>query len=286
MYWKEGAVCRWEAGQTRPIVRGEEIFIPGMHNVENFMAAFAATQGLVSDACCRQVARSFRGVPHRLEILRTLRGVTYCNDSIASSPTRTIAGLRALKQKPILIAGGYDKHLAFDELGDEICRRVKSLYLTGDTAGKIRDAVTASGLYDPRRLPIHMEEDFRQAVLAAAASAREGDMVLLSPALRLLCTFQEFCPAGRYVPPDRDGIGVTDMDLKEKIVALAEASGPSGFEGGAPGGGGGAAAPVCGRAAHRWDGQPDRPAPGRPAGGAHGDAGRPPGRDRPDRHRA
>ena len=196
VYWKEGAVCRWEAGQTRPIVRGEEIFIPGMHNVENFMAAFAATQGIVPDECCRQVAGDFRGVAHRLEILRTLRGVTYCNDSIASSPTRTIAGLRALKQKPILIAGGYDKHLAFDELGDEICRRVKALYLTGDTAGKIRDAVTASGLYDPRRLPIQMEEDFRRAVLAAAASAREGDMVLLSPACASFDHFKNFAQRG------------------------------------------------------------------------------------------
>ena len=147
-------------------------------------------------AKCRAVAESFRGVAHRLEMIRTLRGVTYCNDSIASSPTRTIAGLHALRQKPILIAGGYDKHIPFDKLGDEICRHVKALLLTGFTAEKIYDAVTKSPLYDPKALPIRKIDDFREAVLAAAASAEEGDLVLLSPACASFDHFKNFVERG------------------------------------------------------------------------------------------
>ena len=71
------------------------------------------------------MARTYGGVAHRLEVIRKLRGVTYCNDSIATSPTRTIAGLRSFNTKPILIAGGYDKNIPFDELAREIVRRVK-----------------------------------------------------------------------------------------------------------------------------------------------------------------
>ena len=147
-------------------------------------------------AKCRAVAESFRGVAHRLEMIRTLHGVTYCNDSIASSPTRTIAGLHALRQKPILIAGGYDKHIPFDKLGDEICRHVKALFLTGFTAEKIYDAVTKSPLYDPKALPIRKIDDFREAVLVAAASAEEGDLVLLSPARASFDHFKNFVERG------------------------------------------------------------------------------------------
>lgn len=160
------------------------------------MAAFAATDGIVSDDTCRAVAESFRGVAHRLEMIRTLHGVTYCNDSIASSPTRTIAGLHALRQKPILIAGGYDKHIPFDALGDEICRHVKALYLTGFTADKIYDAVTKSPFYDPEKLPIRKIEDFRETVLAAAKSAKDGDLVLLSPACASFDHFKNFAERG------------------------------------------------------------------------------------------
>ena len=181
----------WRGDGTKVVAAGD-ILLPGLHNVENYMAAFAATRGIVSDDTCRKVAGTFRGVAHRLEMLRTLRGVTYCNDSIASSPTRTIAGLHALKQKPILIAGGYDKHIPFDALGDEICRYVKELFLTGFTAEKIAAAVYASPNYDSEKLPVHILEDFHETVLAAAAAAQEGDLVLLSPACASFDKFKNF----------------------------------------------------------------------------------------------
>ena len=192
VFLKDGVIYRSGNGQREPLMDAEEIRIPGLHNVENYMAAFAATEGLVPDECCRRVAWEFPGVAHRLEMIRTLHGVTYCNDSIASSPTRTMAGLRALRQKPILIAGGYDKHIPFDELGDEICLRVKELFLTGFTADKIYAAVTASRHYDPEKLPIRRIGDFREAVLSASAAAGEGDMVLLSPACASFDHFKNF----------------------------------------------------------------------------------------------
>jgi UDP-N-acetylmuramoylalanine--D-glutamate ligase len=175
-----------------------EIKLPGDHNLENYMAAFAATDGLVMGDKCREVAMSFSGVEHRLEFVRELRGVTYINDSIGTSPTRTSAGLKAMKVKPILIAGGYDKHIPFDGLGDDICRYCKSVFITGATAGKIYDAVTKSSLYDPQKLPVTVMDDFTQTVKAASAAAVPGDIVLLSPACAAFDKFKNFVERGKY----------------------------------------------------------------------------------------
>lgn len=197
-YLRGGVLTRVYGGVERPILPASEIKIPGEHNVLNYLTAFAATEGLVPDTICAEVARSFAGVEHRLETVRTVRGVTYINDSIGSSPTRTIAGLRAMRVKPIVIAGGYDKHIPFDELGDALCQYAKALYLTGDTAEKIRAAVTASASYAESGLPVSMAEDFRAAVLAAAGAAEAGDVVLFSPACASFDHFKNFAERGRY----------------------------------------------------------------------------------------
>ena len=192
VYCKDDVVYR----NGKALMNAADIRIPGWHNVENFMAAFALTDGLVSDKNCVDLAKEFPGVEHRLEHIRTLRGVDYCNDSIASSPSRTIAGLEAVRQRPILIAGGYDKHIPFDSLGDAICRRCKALVLTGATAEAIRSAVVASPLYRSAALPIVMEPDFKAAVLKASAMATEGDLVLLSPACASFDCFKNFAERG------------------------------------------------------------------------------------------
>ena len=196
VFLKDGMIYASNECEVRSILPQTEIRIPGAHNVENYMAAFAATEGIVSDSSFRSVAHEFAGVRHRLEIIRKLNGVTYCNDSIASSPTRTIAGLRSFNKKVILIAGGYDKHIPFDQLGDEICRHVKALFLTGFTSGKIREAVSNSIEYSPNELPIYEIDDFREAVLAAHAYSREGDIVLLSPACASFDKFKNFAQRG------------------------------------------------------------------------------------------
>ena len=194
----DSILCRIDGEKREEIMRKEEILLPGEHNVLNYLAAFEATRGLVDAVVCRQVAMSFRGVEHRLERVRELRGVTYINDSIGSSPSRTIAGLHALKRKPIVIAGGYDKHIPFDELGNELCRFAKCVVLTGDTAEKIRAAITASPYYADSHLDVFMIEDFDEAVLTASASAGEGDIVLLSPACASFDHFRNFAERGNH----------------------------------------------------------------------------------------
>ena len=194
---RDGMLVRVKDGEERPVLPAAEIRLPGEHNVLNYLAAFAATEGMVPDEICAEVARSFGGVEHRLEIVRTLHGVTYINDSIGTSPTRTIAGLRAMRTKPIVIAGGYDKHLPFDELGDALCALAKAVFLTGDTAEKIRGAILASPYYAGSGLPVAMEADFRSAVLAASAAAGEGDVVLFSPACASFDHFKNFAERGR-----------------------------------------------------------------------------------------
>lgn len=190
----QGVIYRY----GRPLMREDEIKLPGKHNVQNYLAAFTAVEGLVSDEHCREVAMSFGGVEHRLELVRELHGVTYINDSIGTSPTRTAAGLHALRTKPIVIAGGYDKHIPFDGLGDELCLHAKRVYLTGDTAGKIRDAIFASKFYKPGTPEVQLIDDFTDAVLTAAASAAEGDIVLLSPACAAFDRFKNFAQRGDY----------------------------------------------------------------------------------------
>ncbi len=175
----------------------DEIKIPGMHNVENYMAACCAVNGLVDDEVFRQVAREFSGVQHRLELIRSFKGVKYINDSIASSPTRAVAGLRSFKEGEsiILIAGGHDKHVPFDEMADEVCKRCKALFLCGESAKAIADAVYASAYYY-EAFPMFIYEDWTENVLTASNYAVEGDTVLLSPACSSFDFFKNFAERG------------------------------------------------------------------------------------------
>lgn len=179
------------------IVDKKDILIPGEHNVENYMAAIAATEGMVSAETIRSVAMSFGGVEHRIELVRKLRGVRYYNDSIASSPTRTVAGLKSFPEKVILIAGGYDKHIGFEPLAEEAVKSVKALYLCGHTAEKIKAAVEAAEGFDAEKLPVIVMEDFTETVLAASAAAEEGDVVILSPACASFDKFKNFAERGK-----------------------------------------------------------------------------------------
>lgn len=197
VFCKDGIISRLKNGQLSKIMRSDEIRLPGEHNLLNYLAAFEAVDMLVSDETCRELAMSFAGVEHRLEHVRNVRGVEYINDSIGSSPTRTIAGLRALKRKPIVIAGGYDKHIPFDRLGDELCRLAKRVFLTGDTAQGIKAAITSSQYYDGV-LEVYIIEDFERNVLAAAESAVPGDTVLFSPACASFDKFKNFAERGNY----------------------------------------------------------------------------------------
>jgi len=150
---------------------------------------------LVSDETVRCVAKTFGGVEHRIELVRIKDGVRFYNDSIASSPSRTIAGLRSFPEKVILIAGGYDKHIPYDVLGPEICTHVKKLFLGGATGPLIRQAVENC----PGERPEIVDcGNFKDAVLAAAAGAQSGDVVLMSPASAAFDQFKNFMVRGQY----------------------------------------------------------------------------------------
>lgn len=192
--WQEG---EWICRRGEKVLNVSEILLPGVHNIENYMTAMAAVEGLVSDQVIRQVARNFGGVEHRIELVRVKDGVKFYNDSIASSPSRTIAGLRSFNQKVILIAGGYDKHIPYDVLGPEICEHVSKLFLCGATAPKIRQCVEQC----PTEMGMQPEMvdcgDFCSAVRAAAAAAKPGDIVLMSPASASFDQFKNFMERGQ-----------------------------------------------------------------------------------------
>ena len=191
---ENGVICRHGV----PVLPVEDILIPGVHNVENYMAAIAMVEGLVEDEIIRHVAKTFGGVEHRIELVRVKDGVRFYNDSIASSPSRTIAGLRSFPQKVILIAGGYDKHIPYDVLGPEICAHVKKLFLGGTTGPKIRQAVESCPEYNPKELEIVDCGSFDPAVQAAAAAAEPGDVVLMSPASAAFDQFKNFMVRGDH----------------------------------------------------------------------------------------
>lgn len=191
----------WLNGDTiyrndTPIMKAADIRIPGVHNIENYMAAACAVEGLAADADIDAVAKSFPGVEHRIEFVRELDGVKYYNDSIASSPSRTIAGLHSFHQKVILIAGGYDKHIPFDVLGPEVCAHVKTLVLCGATAAKIRVAVESAPGYKAGTPDILEAHTLAEAVKLARSTAKPGDIVTLSPACAAFDQFKNFAVRG------------------------------------------------------------------------------------------
>ena len=192
VFCENGVIYEAANGTVTPIMETKDVLLPGVHNIENYMAAFAAVRGMVSYETMREIAKTFGGVEHRIELIRTRKGVRWYNDSIASSPSRTIAGLRSFSEKVILIAGGYDKHIPYDVLGPEIAAHVKLLVCTGATGPKI--AAAARAVPDaPEVLEI---PDFYEAVHAAAQQAKPGDIVLLSPASAAFDRFKNFMVRG------------------------------------------------------------------------------------------
>lgn len=195
VFLRDGKIIARHGGQERVVMNREDIRLPGEHNVENYLAAIAAVDGMVSDDRIAAFARSFGGVEHRIELIRTLDGVRWYNDSIASSPSRTIAGLRAFPERVILIAGGKDKGISYAELGPVVNDHVKLLLLCGATAGVIRKSVEQAENY--QGLEIIDVADYHQAAQTARERAVEGDVVILSPASTSFDRFKNFMERGK-----------------------------------------------------------------------------------------
>lgn len=206
--WAKDTVCceggvvtyRCADGRVLDILPREELLLPGDHNVENFMTACALVMGYADPAAMAAVGRTFGGVEHRLQRIRTLDGVTFYNSSIDSSPTRTAAALSALpKRSSVVICGGYDKNIPFDALAQVLCARAGAVVLTGATRHKIMAALCEHPDYDAAMLRVEIRPDFAEAVHCAAKLAWEGcgQNVLLSPACASFDAFVNFEARGR-----------------------------------------------------------------------------------------
>lgn len=191
-YYKDGVLYL----DGKEVCKKEDIVIKGMHNVENYLAAFAAVKDDVSIKSMKRVCETFTGVEHRCEFVREIDGVKYYNDSIASSPTRTLAGLRAFERKVILIAGGYDKHIPFAPLAKEGHEFIKELIVMGDTKELIKDAFKKLKEEDGIDITIEEATSLEDAVNIAKRIAKPGDIVTLAPACASFDMFKNFMIRG------------------------------------------------------------------------------------------
>ena len=198
VYLRDNTIWLTNDMGSREVLPLADIVIPGVHNIENYMAAIAAVDGLVPDKCVRAVAKRFTGVEHRIELVRELDGVKYYNDSIGTSPTRTMACLASFDQKLIIIAGGYDKGVPFTQLGAEMVKKVKRLVLCGATATAIRKAVEEAPGFADSGMELVETKTLDEAVQAARAGAVPGDVVVLSPACAAFDQFKNFMERGKY----------------------------------------------------------------------------------------
>lgn len=194
---EDGTIYMAYRRMIAPIMNKDDIAIIGDHNVANYLAAISAVWGYAGADSIVKVAREFKGVEHRIEHVRTLNGVKYYNDSIASSPSRTIAGLKAFKERIILIAGGYDKHIPFEPLVPYIDEKVKILILSGPTAKKIEEAIKAQKLKN-NDLKIYHSSGMEESVKLAHELAVEGDIVSLSPACASFDAYRNFADRGNH----------------------------------------------------------------------------------------
>lgn len=174
------------------ILRDEDILLVGAHNRLNYAAAFAAVSSFISPEALVEVAKSFGGVEHRIERVRSFDGVTYYNSSIDSSPTRTAAALESFKDKVIVICGGYDKKIPLEPLGDLFRRKAKAVVLMGDTADKIEAVLNATSF----SAPVLKASSMKEAVVLARSLASNGDTVILSPAAASFDMFKNFAQRG------------------------------------------------------------------------------------------
>lgn len=194
----DGWLCYVEKGIKERIVHKDSIKLPGYHNIENYLAAIALTHGDVTNEAIAETAMNFGGVEHRIEFVRELDGVKYYNDSIATSPVSVIAGLKAFARKVIVIAGGSDKNLDYNELAEPINSSVKVLVLTGDTADKIEKAVKGYEKYDENSCRILRADSMEEAVKLAREAAVSGDVITLSPASASFDRYRNFEERGRH----------------------------------------------------------------------------------------
>lgn len=195
---EDSYLCYNDKGNITEIMPAKSIRLPGLHNVENYLTAITAVWGEVSIDVIRRVAENFGGVEHRIEFVRQISGVKWYNDSIATSPTRVLAGINAFSQKLIIIMGGYDKKIPFEPLAQPLNDNAKALILMGDTADKIERVVTEYSGFCEKSLPIYHADSMETAVKIASDIAQSGDIVTLSPACASFDKYPNFEKRGEH----------------------------------------------------------------------------------------
>ena len=192
-----GIIKKCEDRVRKHILDTSEVILRGEHNYENITAAIAATETLVDLEDAVEAVKEFKPVEHRLELVREIDGVKWYNDSVSSSPTRTIAGLNSFSEEIVLIAGGYDKNLDYTPISKPIVEKVKTLILLGQTSGKIFDVVKKELEAQNKNLDIYMCDSLAETVNLAKKHAKSGQVVLFSPASASFDMFKNFADRGK-----------------------------------------------------------------------------------------
>lgn len=191
-----GIIKECEDKIRKHVLDAKDVKLRGVHNYENICTALAATKTLVNQDKAVEAIKEFNSVEHRLELVKQIDGVKWYNDSVSSSPTRTIAGLNSYDEPIVLIAGGYDKNLDYTPIAKPIIQKVKCLILLGQTSGKIFDAVKEELENQGKELPIYMCTTLKQTIDVAKKEAKSGDVVLFSPASASFDLFKNFADRG------------------------------------------------------------------------------------------
>jgi len=191
-YFHDGLLNLRDGNAYLPLLLREKVLLRGDYNVANVLAAFVIghAAGFPLDAMLEAV-EDFRGVPHRLELVRELNGVRWYNNSIASAPERTIAVIHAFDEPIVLLLGGRDKNLPWEELMQLVNERVDHVVIFGDAADKIQKTVDSLGL-SQKRFTLSRANGLHEAVRQAAEVAEAGDVVLLSPGGTSFDEFKDF----------------------------------------------------------------------------------------------
>lgn len=207
-YMKDnGDIVYRENDEEMYVMNKNDIIIPGTHNIENYCTAISAVWGMVDVENIKSIAQTFGGVEHRIEFVREYNGIRYYNDSIATSPSRVISGLKAFGKKIIVIMGGSDKGNDMSEMVPYILKYVKLLVLNGATAEKIYDTIISDENYKNSDIKIVKTDYLENALNIAKEKAQSGDVVTLCPACPAFDQFKTFEYRGRKFKELVNGFG-------------------------------------------------------------------------------
>lgn len=189
-YLEDNYICF----NDKRLISCDKFILRGVHNYENICTCLSAIYDMVDIDKSLNILTKFKGIEHRLELVREINGIKWYNDSVSSSPTRTIAGINSFNEDIVLIAGGYDKNLDYTPLAEALVGKVSKLILFGDTKDKIYDAV--QNIDELKDMKVYIEKDLEHVVKKAYLIADLGEIVLFSPASASFDMFKNFADRG------------------------------------------------------------------------------------------